>query len=29
MLFGIIGLSSVALLTETKGVPLKEEIEEI
>lgn len=24
VLFGIIGLSSIALLTETKGVPLKE-----
>lgn len=29
VLFGIIGMSSLLLLTETKGVPLKEEIEEI
>ena len=29
VLFGIIGMSILLLLTETKGVPLKEEIEEI
>jgi len=29
VLFGIIGMSNVILLKETKGVPLTEEIEEI